>query len=276
MGLIFKKKFEQKTVNGVQMGNGTISFRGVTLNVHSFFVDGVLIDTGARSLEKTFKPFFNQFAIDKVIITHHHEDHTGCASFLQEEMQKPVYMSDIMLQSCMKKAAYPIYRQIFWGRRRPFQAEPMEETFQSQHANWQVIKTPGHAVDHLAFLNCETGQLFTGDLYCQKKTKVVLRDENVPLIIKSLNEVLAYDFGDVFCSHAGYLSDGRTALKEKLEYLLELEGTVLKLHEEGKNLHEINKALFPKKHAVSYFSSGEWDSFHMVKSIIAHNKVLIS
>ncbi|RXJ04540.1 MBL fold metallo-hydrolase [Anaerobacillus alkaliphilus] len=273
---MFKKKFEQKAVNGVQMGNGTISFRGVTLNVHSFFLDGVLIDTGAKSLDRFFKSFFSELDIKKVVITHFHEDHTGCASYLQEDLQKPVFMDDAKLQSCTNKADYPLYRQLFWGRRKPFYAEVIGEIFYSQKAKWQVIKTPGHAIDHLAFLNDETGQLFTGDLYCQKKTKVVLRDESVPMIINSLKRILTYDFGDVFCSHAGYLSDGRTALEEKLEYLLELEGNILKLHDEGKGLREINRELFPKKHAVSYFSSGEWDSFHIVKSIIAQNKTLIS
>ena len=52
--VLFKKSFAQKTVSGVQMGNGTVAFKSVRLNVHCFFVDGVLIDTGAKSLEKLF------------------------------------------------------------------------------------------------------------------------------------------------------------------------------------------------------------------------------
>ena len=62
----------------------------------------------------------------------------------------------------------------------------------------------------------QTGQLFTGDLYCQEKTKVALREENIPTIIDSLTKVLTYEFGEVFCSHAGHLVDGRAALRRKL------------------------------------------------------------
>ncbi|MDV2686147.1 MBL fold metallo-hydrolase [Alkalihalophilus lindianensis] len=263
-----KKKFEQKIVNGVEMGHGMLSFKRIKLNVHCYFMDGILIDTGARSLEKLFKPFFKQLDIDKVVITHFHEDHTGCAAFLQKEREVPILMDDTMLNDCMKKADYPLYRQLFWGKRKPFRAEPIGETFQSRHASWQVIKTPGHAIDHLSFLNKETGQLFTGDLYCQEKTKVVLREENMPVLIDSLKRTLTYDFDEVFCSHAGHLKNGRTALKGKLDYLLDLQGTILNMYEEGKTPEEINAELFPKKYPITFFSSGEWDSIHIVRTVI--------
>jgi endoribonuclease LACTB2 len=272
-----KKNFIQTTVNGVQMGNGTVAFRGVKLNVHCFCIDGILIDTGAKSLEKLFKPFFKQLDIDKVVLTHFHEDHTGCAAFLQEELQLPLFMNDIMIPYCRKKADYPLYRQVFWGKRKPFRAERIGDTFHSRNATWTVIRTPGHAIDHLAFLNDETGQLFTGDLYCQEKTKVVLREENIPVLIDSLKKILTYDFAQVFCSHAGHLKNGRMALERKLEYLLELQGNILKLYHEGKSPEEINSTLFPKKYPIMYFSSGEWDSAHIVHSIIKqHEKTLIT
>src|SRR5690625_2901796 len=52
---------------------------------------------------------------------------------------------------------------LFWGKRRPFQAKPIGQTFNSRNATWDVIETPGHTKDHLSFLNQETGQLFTED-----------------------------------------------------------------------------------------------------------------
>ncbi len=267
---------EQRVVNGVQMVNGKMSFQRVKLNVHCFFVDGILIDTGAKSLERLFKPFFTRLDIDKVVITHFHEDHTGGAAFLQKERELPIFMDNTMLHSCITKANYPLYRQLFWGRRKPFRAEPIGETFQSRNASWQVIKTPGHAIDHLSFLNKQTGQLFTGDLYCQKKTKVVLREENVLVTIDSLKKTLTYDFDEVFCSHAGHLKNGRTAIKSKLDYLLDLQGMILKLYEEGNTPEDINAELFPKKYPITTLSSGEWDSIHIVRTIINEKDQVLS
>ncbi|MGY3715774.1 MBL fold metallo-hydrolase [Sutcliffiella cohnii] len=272
--MLFKKDFTQKTLNGVQMGNGTIAFQGVKLNVHSFCTDGVLIDTGARSLEKFFIPFFENLSIDQVMITHYHEDHTGCATYLQKEKKFPLYMSNEMIASCKEKADYPLYRQLFWGKRKPFHALPIANTFQSRNATWSVIETPGHAKDHLSFLNRDTGQLFTGDLYCQEKTKVVLREESIPMIIESLERVLTYEFDEVFCSHAGHLKNGRIALQRKLNYLLDLQGNILKMHKEGLSSEEIKSQLFPKKYPIMRFSQGEWDSIHIVHSVIKQHSTV--
>lgn len=270
--MLVKKSFNQDRIHDVQIGNGTVAFQGVNLNVHCFVVDGVLIDTGAKSLEKQFQPFFTQQDIDQVVITHFHEDHTGCATFLQKELQLPVFMNDLMLDYCKKKPDYPLYRKLFWGIRRPFHAKAIGKTFQSRQATWDVIDTPGHAIDHVAFLNRETGQLFTGDLFCQEKTKVALREENIPTIIHSLKNVLTYDFEDVFCCHAGFLEDGQAALQRKLDYLLELQGKIIKLYEGGLVPKQICKTLFPKKYPIIVMSSGEWDSLHIINSIIQGHK----
>ncbi|MGJ7913464.1 MBL fold metallo-hydrolase [Neobacillus sp. LXY-1] len=273
--MLVKKNFAQDSINGVRLGNGSLSLQGVKLNVHCFFLDGVLIDAGARSLEKGFISFFKQLEIQQVVMTHYHEDHTGCAAFLQKELEVPLYMNAMMIDYCKKKPDYPLYRQLYWGRRRPFRAQPIEETFTSRNATWTVIKTPGHSKDHLAFLNNETGQLFTGDLYCQEKTKVILREESIPDIIESLKRILTFDFEDVFCCHAGYLNDGRTALKGKLEYLLDLQGEIVKLNDEGKTPEQINATLFPRKYPIVRFSSGEWDSVHIVNSVLfGHQKTV--
>lgn len=266
--MFVKKDFKQQTINDVAIGNGTVTFQGVKLNVHCFVVDGVLIDTGAKSLEKEFKPFFKQQDIDQVVLTHFHEDHTGCAAFLQKELQLPVYMNDTMRDYCAMKPDYPMYRKFFWGKRSPFHAKVIGSSFSSPNATWDVIETPGHAIDHIAFLNRQTGQLFTGDLYCQEKTKVVLREENIPTIIDSLTKVVTYDFEDVFCSHAGYLADGRAALKRKLDYLVQLQGKTIKLYEDGMPPSRISNTLFPKKYPITRFSLGEWDSSHIINSII--------
>jgi endoribonuclease LACTB2 len=270
--VLINKKFTQETISGVQMGNATVAFGGVKLHVYCFVLDGTLIDTGSKSVEKELIPFFQQQEIDQVVITHYHEDHTGCASYFQEVKNVPIYMSEIMLEYCKKKADYPLYRKVFWGKRKPFHAQPIGKTFSSRNATWDVIETPGHAIDHLAFLNRETGQLFTGDLYVMGKTKVILREESIPAIIESLKKVLTYDFKEVFCSHAGFLKKGRAALERKLEYLLELQDRVLQLYNDGMSVNEITKTLFPKKYPIITISSGEWDSKHIIRSIIEGDK----
>lgn len=190
--------------------------------MYSYLTDGVLIDTGAQSLHKFFEPFIDEADYDQIMTTHFHEDHSGCAAYAAQTKKLPIFLNEISIPSCEKRADYPLYRQIFWGKRKPFHAQAMSDSFSFRKAQWDVIDTPGHAFDHKAFLNRETGQLFTGDLFVSEKTKVILADESIPEIIRSLERVLTLDFEDVFCSHAGFVENGRAALQRKLDYLLSI------------------------------------------------------
>ncbi|WP_397540168.1 MBL fold metallo-hydrolase [Rummeliibacillus pycnus] len=268
--MILKKTVVTEELNGVQSINGTLSFQGVTLNVYSYVTDGILIDTGGKRLQKQFAPFLLEQDYDQAWITHHHEDHTGGAAFIMETRNVPVFIHKMSIEEAKGKPDYPLYRQLFWGRRKAFEALPFSDTMKSRSATWDIIETPGHSNDHLAFLNRQTGQLFTGDLYVTPKTKVIMQDESIPTIINSLERVLTYDFEDVFCQHAGLVQNGRKLLIQKKEYLEDIQHQVLKLHDEGYSNKEIQQKLFPRKYPITTFSSGDWDSLHIIESVLVN------
>src|SRR5699024_9990778 len=81
-----------------------------------------------------------------------------------------------------------------------------------------------------------------------------------------------YDFQSMFCCHAGYVENGKKMLKQKLDNLENLCGEVKKLHKEGLSIEEIKEQIFPKKYAVIDVSQGEWDSLHIVSSILANEE----
>lgn len=266
--MLFKKEVSIHEQSNVRYIEGMVAFQKVKLNTISFEIDGVLIDTGAKSIIKEFQPFFKDADIDQVMITHHHEDHVGGAAFLQNEYGLPIYAHEMMQASNQNRASYPFYRKVFWGTREPFTGKPLGKTFNSRNATWDVIETPGHAVDHLAFLNRQTGQLFSGDLFVTPKTRLILRDESIPTIIRSIEHALTYDFEEMFCCHAGYVADGKKALRAKLDYLTGLREEVRFLNEQGYGAKEIQTKVFEKKYPLTLFSLGEWDSLHIIQSII--------
>lgn len=97
-----------------------------------------------------------------------------------------------------------------------------------------------------------------------------MASESIPVIMDSIRTLVRCDFQSMFCSHAGLIRDGKGMLQQKLEYLERLCGEVMRLHEEGFSASEIDKQLFPNKYPIYYISDGEWDSLHIVTSIISH------
>ncbi|RTR35710.1 MBL fold metallo-hydrolase [Robertmurraya yapensis] len=241
-----------------------------SMDVYVFLVDGLLVDTGPGSLLPELIPFFETNDFEKVIVTHHHEDHTGGAKWIQDHKEVPIFIHPLAVDLCSINAEYPLYRKIVWGERKAFQAEPITNTFQSRSYKWEAIHIPGHAFDHLAYLNQNTGVLFSGDLYVTPRPKLLLSFESVPVIMESIRKVLTYDFAEIYCCHAGYVANGKEMLKKKLDYMENKSGEIIHLFNQGLTIEEIKEKLLPSRHPIIQFSNHEWDTLHFITSVIAH------
>ncbi|MBM7649462.1 glyoxylase-like metal-dependent hydrolase (beta-lactamase superfamily II) [Bacillus ectoiniformans] len=258
--------------NGVTSIKGSVGVHGVNMNVYMYLTDGVLIDTGSESLLSEYIPFFQAGDYDQVILTHSHEDHTGGARWIQENRQVPLYIHPMAIDECRADGVYPDYRKELWGERKAFKAEPLPMTFHSRTSKWQAIHTPGHAEDHLVFLNQESGTLFSGDLFVAPKLRIVMEQESIAKHIDSLKKVLTYDFEEIYCSHAGYIPNGKQLLKKKLDQIVSTQEEIMELHSQGLSSEEINQQLFPREYPLAVISGGEWDSRHIIRSVIADNE----
>lgn len=247
--------------------------------VFVYLVDGLLIDTGAEKLQPELINFFTNQSFDQVVLTHHHEDHTGNAAWIQQHRDIPIYIHPLGIAITKKDGEYPDYRKITWGNRAAFDALPLGNQICSRSLDWQVIHTPGHADDHISLFHAQSSRLFTGDLFVSPKTRVMMTSESLPLIAASLRKLLVLPFKTVFCSHAGVLENGRALLEQKLTYLETLQQTIIELYEKGLKLSDINQQLFPKNYPIVQFSNGEWDPIHIVTSVVDDwndKKVVIS
>lgn len=241
---------------------------GMTLKVSLFLIDQLLIDTGTIRKKKQLLPLFKQKDIEQVIITHHHEDHSGLAYWLEQHKNVKIYghSSGFALGQSTKRL--PFYRRVFWGPKKPYEIVPLEKTFQTSNYTWDVIHTPGHAPDHIALFNREKKWMFGGDLYVQRQPKAMFSFESVPTLIRSLETLLTYDFSTYICSHVGVIPEGRQAIKGKLNYLKMMQENILTLHEAGLSVHHIRKKLLPERHPLHYLSFFDNSPNHMIRSVI--------
>lgn len=81
-----------------------------------------------------------------ILLTHHHQDHTGGARELTERYAAPVV------------GPHSPYIE---GLSRPLADGEVIDL--GPLSRWQVIATPGHTLDHIAYYSAEAGALFCGD-----------------------------------------------------------------------------------------------------------------
>ncbi len=249
-----------------------VSRLGQRLSVHLYTVDGLLIDTGPSRAQKALIPFFKEVSMEQVALTHHHEDHTGNAPWIQQHCRIPVYIHPLGQSICHSRTHLPLYRRLFWGNREAFQPQIFPELIETNRFQFQIVHTPGHAEDHIVLIDEANGRLFSGDLYLTSRPKTMLRYESVPDHIESLRKVLSFDFDTVFCGHAGVVKQGKRMIEAKLAHLEELQDEVLRLYRKGMSVKQICKKLYPHKDPITYFSANEMSSANIVKSVIRHQQ----
>lgn len=223
--------------------------------VYIYIVDELLIDTGPRQRKARLSKIIHTHHIEKVAITHEHNDHCGMAKWISKNFSIPIYMN----KEKIKKI--------------PFACTQYPEKIELENHTLIPIFTPGHTRGHTCLYEPDKGWLFSGDLYVTPHPKVSLWSESLSKYIDSLKTVLTLDFDTLFCAHQGVVINGRKKLEEKLEYLEMIQAEAVGLYERGYSPRVIAKKLFPKKAKLERISFGAFSSLHLVRQLIrAHKK----
>lgn len=239
------------------------------MSMYVYYLDGMIIDTGTRTMLPALQSFYESVPIDLVSITHPHEDHIGTAAWLEQTYRVPIYIHESARDMCITGLDIPAYRARFSGDPEPVRPIAYhDQRISSEHYSYQVIHTPGHEPNHVVLYDEENGRLFSGDLFVHPYPKVMIPEESVPEQIRSLKHVLSLDFEEVYCQHAGRLEQGREQLSKKLDYLERLTDDVLTKTAAGYTIDDINAHLFPDPSPLVQISKRDYDSRHMISSIL--------
>ena len=237
------------------------------LNVCLYIAGGVLIDAGSARILKETKSLLESEKINCAALTHIHEDHTGAAAWIKDNLNIPVYLHKNSIAEASAKSDIPLYRRLTWGNREGFTADPLPSFIKTDALRLDVIDAPGHHKDHVVFHEKNRGWLFTGDLYVSRRQVVAFKDENIGDAIKSITRILELDFDKMFCSHSGVHNNGKEKLRSKLEFFMEIQGKVNAYKKDGLSLEEINRSLFQKMNPWKIISRGEWSSLNIIKTV---------
>lgn len=247
---------------------------GAGLKAACYRVGRTLIDTGPPNQWRAVRRFVTEqdesHGIDRVVVTHHHEDHAGNAGRIQELLEVPVYAPSASLERLREGASLETYRWVIWGRPAPVEAEPVPDTLTlADGSELRTIPAPGHSDDMVCYLAVDHGLLFAADLYVTRRPEYLRPDENVSRLVESIHEVLKYDFDTVFCGHRGVVEGGRHLLAEKAKYLEALCGVVQRRYSYDKRpLRDIKDEFLGREGMPYWLSGGHLSKHNLIASCL--------
>ena len=225
---------------------------GINTTFIIYRIGDTLIDAGPSNQWSTIKRVLKPLPIKTLLITHHHEDHSGNANRISKLKKLLPYAPSLGQEKLAKGYPTPLLQKLIWGSplKVPTQTLPesliINENSPSQ-SKVIAIPTPGHAKDLTCLFLPEQKYLFSGDMYISKSLKYLRADENLTQLIQSLRKLIALDFKILFCPHRGIIEEGKEALQGKLENLLSLCRQSQELMNTGLNENQImNKLLGPE------------------------------
>jgi glyoxylase-like metal-dependent hydrolase (beta-lactamase superfamily II) len=258
--------YQFEGVTGIKVGRVNL---GINTNFIVYRIGDTVIDSGPSNQWRHVKQFLNKSKVSQLLLTHHHEDHSGNAHKIGQSYHlrpKAPALAQSKLRSGYKT---PLVQRLVWGSLVPVDTDPLkQQEFLSDGSLVVPIHTPGHAKDLTCFFIPEKKYFFSGDLYIAPKLKMLRSDENLELLIKSINKVLMFNFKTLFCPHGGIIKNGKEMLTKKRDYILDLAEQAKRLVTQGMEQQEIVTKLLGPEDMISKLTRGNFCKTNLIKQCI--------
>jgi len=171
---------------------------------------------------------------EAILLTHHHIDHTGAVNAVSQRYKLPVH-------------AHPLtYGHLEEGY---IKGQPLQDGDRIELGNapdgspdWhlKVIHTPGHAPDHICYLDSRYHALIAGDMLSTVSTILIDPPEgHMRTYLESLERLLEYPLKTLFPSHGGVHLDGAALIRKYLQHRKEREQVIIDTLATGTNAQTI-------------------------------------
>lgn len=265
-------------------------------SVNFYIVQGengiTLIDAGynnAKSfsaLEQTLHQQEKTIAdIDQILLTHHHIDHVGLVDQIVQQTKVPVYAHEKAIPRLKRDEIFLTQRAEFYGNlyeemgcgkeSEPFVQRMEQRAKEMGHEaitatitplsfeifGFDVIETPGHAVDHVIFYDEKRRWLFAGDLLLSHTSTnaLVEPDENMnrlPTLVQyrnSLQQCAELNAEVTFSGHQELIHNHTDLINTKLKRIDDKAAKFRNLISQGNTTaKDIAQSFYKKKFEAEF------------------------
>lgn len=245
--------------------------------VHMYLIDGILFDTGIPHMKKEAEEALRDHLFSKIVVTHHHEDHSGNINALSNTKGVQAWASPKCAKILQNPPRVSPAQMLTWGQNKKTDLQPLDlhNVLESDRYKFEIIETPGHAVDHICLYEKNKGWLVSGDIYVNDYIKIFMSEESILQQIDSINKLLTLDFDVLLCGHNPQFEGASLRLKAKKNFLEDFYDRVKAEFLKGKNEAEIMESLKLKENQwIKTLSIGRLSQVNMIRSVIRDYKTL--
>lgn len=211
--------------------------------VYAYLVRNTLFDTGCANALDEVRKFIQRVGIDNLYISHSHEDHVGCCSLFDGKV--PIFANSLTQKTLRNPPQYGEFFVYVWGQPEPVtNLSEMPRSFAVDDLHFEVISVPGHTMEMVGFYEPNKRWFFSADAVpLPSKKKIAMPDENVPMMVATMEKILDLDIDILFDSHRGPIESPQEHIQTRIDFIKQVQSEAKALHHEGKSIQEIQEIL---------------------------------
>jgi glyoxylase-like metal-dependent hydrolase (beta-lactamase superfamily II) len=247
----------------------------------AYWVDGLLIDTGPRVTAAQLARVLEQVRVDRIVVTHSHEDHIGGLDLLHARYpQAAIYAPRRALPAIQdpSRLKMQLYRRVVWGKPRPLAAarslDELDNVVRTPAYSLRVIETPGHSRDHVSFFEPNQRWLFCGDAFIGGQDRSWTREVDLFGVLSSLRTLASLRPERLFPGSGTVRRTPLPELHDKIGSLMRLAKEVARLNASGMSVEEMVVRLFKGETAFRWWTGGHFSSANLIEACRSYNALL--
>ncbi len=257
-----RKHYQHECVSGLKVGRVN---QGINTQFIVYRIGDTVIDAGPSNQWRYVQTFLTQQPVRQLLLTHHHEDHSGNAYSIGKQFKLTPKAPTLSQQKLAKGYPTPLLQKLVWGKLKPVETQALSDCeYLADGSKIIPVHTPGHAKDLTCFHLPQQGYFFSGDLYIAKKLKIMRSDENLAELLASIEKVLKLDFDTLFCPHAGVIKNGKASLRIKLENILAMCGEVQNRVAKGWEIQKVSDDILGPKDFMGKVTGGNFSKLNLI------------